>query len=189
MLDAVITLCVATHQPVANHPRCGRYWGVVHTHPNAERWAASNLQRQGFTPWLLTRTVLTRDPVTHTMTRSIKRPMFTSYLFVDIQSNWVPIRYAPGVNRLMMNSQTPYILPDGAVVRLEAVEALAATQPPKDAPWRPGDAVAPRMGPFQGLPGVVLAAEEDEAVVGILFLGQLREIRYPFDALVARQDY
>jgi hypothetical protein len=45
------------------------------------------------------------------------------------------------------------------------------------------------VGPFAGLPGVVLAVQEENAVVGILFLGQLREVVYPFDALVSRDDF
>jgi transcription antitermination factor NusG len=45
------------------------------------------------------------------------------------------------------------------------------------------------VGPFAGLPGVVLSVEGENATVGILFLGQLREVVYPFDALVERQDY
>ena len=77
----------------------------------------------------------------------------------------------------------------------EAVARLQALEPPRgeiyrpDAAWRPGAAVAPACGPFAGLPGVVLATNGDEATVGILFLGQLREVVYPFDALVSRDDF
>ena len=49
--------------------------------------------------------------------------------------------------------------------------------------------MAPRVGPFSGLPGVILAVEGENATVGVLFLGQLREVVYPADALVERQDY
>jgi hypothetical protein len=36
---------------------------------------------------------------------------------------------------------------------------------------------------------VVLSTERHNATVGILFLGQLREITYPFDALTPRDDF
>jgi transcription antitermination factor NusG len=130
-----------------------------------------------------------RDPATRTISRVVAVPLFTSYLFVGIQSPWAPISHTLGINRLMMDGPNPYILPESAVSALRGVEAFAATTLPKTAQWHLGDAVAPRAGPFAGLPGVVLAVQEENAVVGILFLGQLREVVYPFDALVERQDY
>jgi transcription antitermination factor NusG len=129
------------------------------------------------------------DRVTRTMTRRIDMPLFSNYLFVGIQAPWAPIAHTLGVNRLMMSGQNPYILPEGAVSALRGVEAFAATQQRKEAQWHLGDAVAPRVGPFAGLAGVVLAVQEQNATVGILFLGQLREVVYPCDALVERQDY
>ena len=191
MLDAASAQCVAT-QP--GDTRCGSRpatrWGVVQTHPQAERWARDNLQRQGYPVWWLTRTVTRRDPATRTMSRSVDVPLFSSYLFVAVPlSHWAPIAHSRGVNRLMMAGPNPYILPDGAVSALRGVEALAATRLPKGPHWASGDAVAPRVGPFSGLPGVVLSTEEETAVVGILFLGQLREVRYPFDALATREDW
>ena len=186
-LDAVAHRRVATQPGVL---RCGSRWGVVHTHPQAEQWARDNLLRQGYDVWWLTRQALRRDPATRTMTRRIQVPLFTSYLFVAVPlSHWSPIAHSRGVNRLMMSGQNPYLLPEGAVSALRGVEALAATSTRNDAQWHLGDAVAPRVGPLTGLPGVVLATNGDEATVGILFLGQLREVVYPFDALVERQDY
>jgi transcription antitermination factor NusG len=123
------------------------------------------------------------------MTRHIDVPTFTSYLFVGIQSPWAPITHTSGVNRLMMSGPNPYLLPEGAVSALRGVEALAATSTRNEAHWHPGDAVAPRVGPFAGLPGVVLAVREQNATVGILFLGQLREVVYPFDAIISRNDF
>ena len=188
-LDANQPQCVATPEPAVGDLGCGSRWGVVHTHPQAERWASANLRRQGYQVWLLTRSVLRRDPATRTMSRRIDVPLFTSYLFVGIQSPWAPIQHTLGVNRLMMAGPNPYLLPEGAVSALRGVEALAATQPPSKAQWHLGDAVAPRVGPFAGLPGVVLATNRENATVGILFLGQLREVVYPSDALVSRDDF
>ena len=68
------------------------------------------------------------------MTRRIDVPLFTSYLFVGIQSPWTPIAHTIGVNRLMMAGQTPYILPEGAVSVLRGAEAFTATNPPGKMP-------------------------------------------------------
>ena len=129
------------------------------------------------------------DRVTRTMTRRINVPTFTSYLFVAIQSPWAPIAHTIGVNRLMMAGPNPYLLPESAVSALRGVEAFAATSTRNEAQWHLGDAVAPRVGPLAGLPGVVLAVEGENATVGVLFLGQLREVVYPADALVSRNDF
>ena len=188
-LDANQPQCVATPEPAVGDLGCGSRWGVVHTHPQAEHWASANLRRQGYQVWLLTRSVLRRDPATRTISRAVHVPLFSSYLFVGIQSPWAPIAHSRGVNRLMMAGQNPYLLPEGAVSALRGVEALAATQQRKEARWASGDAVAPRVGPFAGLPGVVLATNGENAVVGILFLGQLREVVYPCDALTPRDDF
>jgi transcription antitermination factor NusG len=123
------------------------------------------------------------------MSRLVHVPLFSSYLFVGIQSPWAPIAHTFGVNRLMMAGPNPYLLPEGAVSALRGVQELAATQQWKEAQWHLGDAVAPRVGPFMGLPGVVLAVQEENATVGILFLGQLREVVYPFDAIITRNDF
>jgi len=191
-LDADATQCVATHQPVANHPRCYCVrWTCVTTGNQAEHYAASNLQRSGYQTYLPLRTIQRPDRAVPSLLHTVTVPLFSRYLFVqhDPATSWGPIRDTPGVrNVIRCGNQLQYVR-KGAVSALQAVEALAATQPPKDAQWRPGDAVAPRTGPFQGLGGVVLSAEGEDATVGILFLGQLREVRYPADALVARQDY
>ena len=189
-LDANHPQCVATPRPEPGDLRCGSRWGVVHTHPQAERWARDNLQRQDFPVWWLTRTVTRRDPATRTMSRLVDVPLFSSYLFVAVPlSHWAPIAHSRGVNRLMMAGPNPYLLPEGAVSALRGVEALAATRLPKEPHWASGDAVAPRVGPLMGLPGVVLSVEGENATVGVLFLGQLREVVYPFDSLVSRNDF
>jgi transcription antitermination factor NusG len=125
------------------------------------------------------------------MSRAVVVPLFTRYLFVahDNPDLWRPIRETPGIASVITaGGKVQYARP-GAVEAVQAAQAFAATQPPETSHWHLGDAVAPRVGPFAGLPGVVLAVQEENATVGILFLGQLREVVYPFDALVERQDY
>jgi transcription antitermination factor NusG len=164
---------------------------VVATYPKAERRAVDSLKVKGFETFLPLYFVNRRDRILRTMTHRVEMPLFPSYAFVrlDLRDPWYPIRYAPGVFQLLTVNGKPTSCSDGAVVRLQAVQELAATQPQREAHWHLGDAVAPRVGPFSGLPGVVLAVEGENATVGILFLGQLREVVYPFDALVERQDY
>jgi transcription antitermination factor NusG len=120
-------------------------------------------------------------------------PLFTRYLFVahDNPDLWRPIRETPGIASVITaGGKVQYARP-GAVEAVQAAQAFAATSTRNEAQWHLGDAVAPRVGPFSGLPGVILAVEPkmETATVGILFLGQLREVVYPADALVSRDDF
>jgi transcription antitermination factor NusG len=121
----------------------------------------------------------------------VERPLFAGYIFCQHNppDPWRPIRYCPGIRANLIGGKGIQYANSEAVVRLQAAQAFAATQQRKEARWASGDAVAPRVGPLMGLPGVVLAVEGENATVGVLFLGQLREVTYPFDALVSRDDF
>lgn len=194
-LDANQPQCVATPEPAPGDLGCrgiaSPRWAVAQTHPQAEHFANTNLQRSGYQTYLPLHTVQRRDRTIPTMTHPVVVPLFTRYLFVahDNPDLWRPIRETPGVASVITaGGKVQYARP-GAVEAIQAAQAFAATATRNEAQWHPGDAVAPRVGPLMGLPGVVLAAEGENATVGILFLGQLREVVYPFDALVERQDY
>jgi transcription antitermination factor NusG len=194
-LDANQPQCVATPEPAVGDLGCRGIatprWAVAQTHPQAEHFANSNLQRSGYQTYLPLHTIQRRDRVVPTLVHDVVVPLFTRYLFVahDNPDLWRPIRETPGIASVITaGGKVQYARP-GAVEAIQAAQAFAATQPPETSQWRPGDAVAPRVGPLVGLPGVVLAVEGENAVVGILFLGQLREVVYPFDALVSRDDF
>lgn len=189
-LDANQPQCVAT-QP--GDLRCYSIrWACVYTHPHAETWAETNLTTAGYRVWFPTTVVQRRDPVIPTKVEPVERPLFPRYGFIAFDhrdTSWSPIRSTPGVIDLVRCGALPAYTNGEAVVRLQAVQALAATTLPKTAQWASGDAVAPRVGPFSGLPGVVFAVQGENVTVGVLFLGQLREVVYPFDALVSRDDF
>ena len=184
-LDASATQCVDTPDP---DPRCGSRWGVVHTHPQAEKWCKANLLQQGFKVWWLIRWVTRPDPVTRTMTHRVEVPLFTSYVFVAIPSLWAPIRHTLGVRQLLMDGPNPYLLPERAESLLRAAEEFSATQPPDGALWHPGDAVAPSTGPFAGHPAVVTEIlPGNRAMIALLLFGELRQVSVDVSSLVARE--
>jgi transcription antitermination factor NusG len=166
-------------------------WAVLATYPKAEAWAEQNLQQRGYNPFLPRYLAKVRDRSLPTITRLVERPLFPGYIFCQHNppDPWRPIRFCPGIRANLIGGKGIQYANSEAVVRLQAVQELAATQPSETSHWHLGDAVAPRVGPFSGLPGVVIALREENATVGILFLGQLREVVYPFDALAERQDY
>ena len=188
-LDA--NLLVAIQPPYlgcAQHRQCRGSWAVAQTHPQAERWAQSNLQRLGYVTFLPLYASRVRDRVVQTLTRIVERPLFSRYLFVqhDNPDLWRPIREAPGVASVLTNGNRIQYVNAGAVEALQATEDARRSPMPRNAQYRPGVACTPRDGPFQGLPGVVLSTQDDIATVGILFLGALREIPMPFDSLIPR---
>ena len=190
-LDAVAHRRVATPDSRGD-VRCGRVpgWGVIHTHPQAERWACANLNRAGYRTFLPLHTVKRRDPVLRTMTRLVEVPLFVSYAFVSLAPTdpWVPIRYTPGVHSLLMSGGKPNINATGSVDALHAVQALAATAEPKEAQWAPGDAVAPATGPFKGHEAVVIELRGLEtALIAMLLFGELRQVSVDVNSLVARE--
>ena len=170
-------------------PRCGSRWGVIHTHPQAERWCRDNLRNQGYDVWWLTRQALKRDPVTRTMSRVVDVPLFTSYVFVAIPlSHWAPIRHTLGVQRLLMAGPEPYILDRAAVSALQAVEELAATHPLGSCWTAPGVPCSLGTGAFRGHEAVIVAVDADRgrAEVAMLVFGEVRNVWVDIKTLVQR---
>jgi transcription antitermination factor NusG len=191
-LDAHPTTGVATaSRETAQQLRCGSRWAVCHTHPQAERWAATNLRRQGYNAYLPLRTVLRRDRCLPTHSRPVAVPLWTGYLFVDLQSDrhWTPIAHTLGVARLLMAGPNPYILPEAAISMLQAGEDVRRMPPGGDtSAWRPGAAVALARGAMEGLPAVITTITGQQARIAMMFLGQLRHVSVPLDALVPAQE-
>ena len=167
---------------------CGHYWTVCHTHPQAERWALLNLVRQGYETYLPLMTVTRRDRATPTIRHRVEVPLFSRYVFVNIQSDqrWIPVRYTVGIHQLLMNDGKPQRLDAGVISALKAGDALRAQASGKPV-WAPGVPCSPAVGVLRGHQAVVLAVNGDRARVGVIFLGQLREIWMPLDCLVPNQ--
>jgi transcriptional antiterminator RfaH len=186
-LDAAATTRVATHQP---DPRCYSIrWACVYTQPQAEHWAEANLRTAGYRVWFPTHIVLRHDRVTPTIRHPVITPLFPRYGFIAFDhrdTSWSPIRNTPGVVDLVRCGTLPAYTNAAAVERLQAVQALAATQQPKTSQWAPGDAVAPATGAFTGHQAVILSVERDIAQISLLLFGELRTVTISVECLVPR---
>ena len=189
-LDAAMPQCVATPDSRGD-VRCGRVpgWGVIHTHPQAERWACANLNRAGYRTFLPLHLVKRRDPVTRSMTRLVEVPLFVSYAFVSLAPTdpWVPIRYTPGVHSLLMSGGKPNINATVVVEGLRAVLGRPAPIEPPDAIRRAGAAVAVGNGPLAGHQAVVVSVAGNRAMIALLLFGELRTVSVDVTSLVARE--
>lgn len=187
MLDGRRLRALDESQPDAlEHLGCGSVqarWAVCQTHPQSERWALANLQRQGFTAYLPLHTVLRRDPVLRTMTRQVEAPLFTSYVFVQPGTHWAPIQHTLGVRCLLMTDGKPGHVDAGVLSVLQAGEASRRSIVPPGTLYAAGEAVSLRTGALAGHQGVVITTTPTHAVVALILLGGLRRVTVRLDAL------
>jgi transcription antitermination factor NusG len=191
MLDAShnLELSPAQPEPIRAPCRCnGARWTVVTVWPQADRYAASNLRRQGYVAFLPLTTVMRRDRVVSTLRHRVEVPLFSGYLFVqhDPRDSWTPIRTTPGVRSMLRNGNQLQYASAGAVEAVQAASALAASTTQDDASWAPGAAVALSSGAFAGHPAVVLRVHHDTAHLSVMLFGALRQVQAPVAWLAAR---
>lgn len=188
MLDAVAELAPHSREPVANRSRCGSRWAVAQTHPQAERWALANLERQGYQCFLPLVWVSRPDRVTPTLRYRIQIPLWSSYLLVVVDNHWGPISNTRGVKRLLMSDGRPGYVPDTLVAALrQALDGADALAGGKTA-WKPGTPCSLAAGPLYGLPAVVTVVHGSNAQIAIMMLGCLRSVSVPLDCLRARDE-
>jgi len=165
-------------------------WFVVATYPQAERHAAHSLAHRGYRPYLPLVTVIRRDRVTRTMTRPVQIPLFPAYCFVrlDLRDPWYPVRYAPGVYKLLLDAEGwPQPVARGAVEALEATELVRAIPPAANASWAPGMPCRAATSPLRDLDAVVTQVHGNNATISLIMLGQMRQLTVPVACLVARE--
>lgn len=176
--------------PTPSGCRGGPRWFVVATYPQAERHAAHSLAQRGYRPYLPLVAVTRRDRVTRTMTRTVQIPLFSAYCFVrlDLRDPWYPVRYAPGVFKLLLDAEGwPQPVARGAVETLEATEAVRATPPPANASWAPGMPCRAAVSALKDVDAVVTDVRGSTATISLIMLGHMRAVTVPIDCLVARE--
>jgi transcription antitermination factor NusG len=164
-------------------------WFAVSTHPQAERWARSNLERAGYRVYLPLYAALRRDPVMRTMSRRCELPLFPGYLFVALGEGdrWTPIRYCAGVADILGHDGVrPHPVPAGAVEALQGGEEARRAIAPVGTSWAAGDPCQLERGALAGKPAVVLRLARGIAVIGVVLFGQLTEATVPLASLARR---
>lgn len=163
-------------------------WIVVHSYPQAERWARDNLNRRGYETYLPLMAVSRRDRVIRSLRHTVDVPLFPRYLFVRFPGNWTPVRYCPGVYRIVSAAGKPNLASNAAISALQAVEDVRRSLPAAKALFQPGTPVAPITGVFQDCPAVVLKVGTDMILVSLMMFGALREILVQKDNLRLREE-
>jgi transcription antitermination factor NusG len=189
-IDITSRPVVSTHQQDVGHAcdsatqpssRISDGWIVVHSYPQAEAWAALNLERRGYHAYLPMMTVRRRDRVLRSMWHHVETPLFPRYLFVRFPGHWVPIRYTPGVYRIVSAAGFPNMASEAEISAVQATEAVRRSPPAQSARWAPGM-------PFEGMPAVITSVLDEQVQISMMMLGCFRSITVHADCLVARDE-
>lgn len=142
-------------------------WFVARTHVRKEKIARDSLAEHGFTAYLPVETRLTRHA--HKRTR-IERPLFVSYIFLELEiddhgavADMHKLRDVEGVAGLIGISGRASPIPSAFISTVkEAEEAGAFDFTPRGVPnYAAGQKVKIIKGPFRGLTAEIAAATRD----------------------------
>jgi transcription antitermination factor NusG len=191
MLDTTENSVVVRSTGISD--RCYGYrsgWIVACTHPQAERWADTNLRRNGYRTYLPLYATKRRDRVVPSLFRIVQRPLFAGYIFVryDSRDPRRPIRETPGVRDLIRCGSEIQWASDAVVEAVRsAVDAAEAFTAPSTR-WKPGMPCSLAVGPLAGTPAIVTQVGTDMATVALVLFGHLREVAVQLDCLRPRDD-
>jgi len=141
-------------------------WYVVHTLPNREFGALTQLSFQGFESFL----PIHWKTVRHARKfRSVKAPFFPRYLFVRLdlsRHQWRSVNGTFGVRSLVMEGERPKPVPAGIVEYLMEISdsGVLSFTPALE----PGQSVRVLSGPFANLVGELQRIDSQNRVVVLL---------------------
>lgn len=144
-------------------------WVAVNTHAHREHIALENLARQELEAYC----PMMRRRVRHARrTSDVLRPLFPGYLFVRINTDvqrWRPILSTYGVRALVRCGDQLSFVDSGLIESLKAREVEGAIARPAE-PYRPGQQVRMRGGPFDGLVATVIEMDEKDRLLVLMDL-------------------
>lgn len=161
-------MSVATSRSAVAQAEAAR-WVAVNTHAHREDLALDNLARQGFNVYC----PMIRRRVRHARrTSDVLRPLFPGYLFTQIDvslQRWRPIESTYGVRALVRCGDRLSFLENGLIESLKMREVNGAIARPEE-PYRLGQQVRMRGGPFDGLVATIIAMDEKDRLTVLMDL-------------------
>jgi transcription antitermination factor NusG len=116
------------------------YWAVAVAQTNREELVQTLLKRDGFDVY--------RPKIRLSHRRSAA--LFPGYLMVRVVLRWYPIRWCPGVMKLLMNGDKPARLADAVVDEIKGREVKGFVKLPKEPTLERGQKVIVVRGMFAG---------------------------------------
>lgn len=127
------------------------YWTVARTHPNCEKMAITNLERQDFNyyqPKILER------KIRKNRIQLVESPLFPCYLFIQVVDKWRSLHSTHGIASLLGGS-SPAFVRDFIIDDLRMREVNGYIQLPKQKKLEEGDRVTIKTGVFTGQQALV----------------------------------
>lgn len=139
-------------------------WWVAQTAAGREAGVSDRLKEAGFLTYL---------PVIAGGGRSAA--LFPGYLMVQPAGRWYPVRWTPGVTRVLMSGDQPARLPDRLIAELRSREVAGRIHlPRRPSSFTVGQYVRIRDGVFIGLPALYEGqSSRDRIQVLVELLGQM----------------
>lgn len=149
-------------------------WYVVHTKPQQEQIASTNLTRQGYAVYLPRLKVLKRSRRLRCQELQFE-PLFPRYLFFQpgtVGHSIAPVRSSLGVTGVVRFGQTLAIVKQDIVQSIREFE-LRQNQADLEeiSPFRNGGRVQVVDGPLVGMEGLVSSVSQERVVVLMQLLG------------------
>lgn len=145
------------------------FWSVVQTETQREHLARVWMMRAGFETYA-PRIRINRRRVTL---------LFPSYIFVRIIDRWYPIKWTPGVQRVLMNGEEPARVGDNIIASIRKREVRGVVRLPPKTPQR-GQRMQITNGPFRGHVGLHEGMSgPDRQRVLLALLGQKVSVELP----------
>lgn len=141
-------------------------WYLIHTKPQQEDAALTNLNRQGYECYLPQMRI---ERIRRRKAEIATEPMFPRYLFVRLDSSaegksWSPIRSTLGVRQLVHFGACPARVDDELVDLLRQREQVM----PTETMFRNGDSVVITDGPFAGIEAIYQTTDADRRATILL---------------------
>ena len=164
-----------------------RGWYVVHTHPQGETRAKTNLERQNFETYLPRYRKWRRHA---RKTEIVAAPLFPRYLFLRLDIDrecWRPVLSTFGVAGLVCRGGHPSAVPGGIVEAIrEREDDQAFVDLTRQAALKAGDPVQVMGGPFADHVARFEGLNEAQRVVVLLdLLGRQLRVTVPAETIAA----
>ena len=143
-------------------------WYAVQTQPNRENLAVAHLERQGFNVWLPR---IERIIKHARQAKSVRRPLFPGYLFVNLDletARWRAINGTVGVSRIVSFGQLPSVVDSAFMTALKAMENIDGLVEADHDDLKFGQDVEILSGPMAGQIGKLLSLNAGNRVTVLL---------------------
>lgn len=151
-----------------------RRWFIVQTYAGYENKVKANLEQRIATMVMEDRIFRVLIPVEDKVyvkdgkTKHVKRKVFPGYVLVEMMlddQSWYVVRHTPGITGFVGSGNHPIPLTDREVNEIMGKIGKDQARPKMEIPFKIGDTVRIKSGPFEGQVGPVVEIAADKGKV------------------------